>query len=163
MIREWLKADGRTCRFDSVTNMLEYRNSDGENVEEVREATPEEYAEYLSYFPDASQDEINRRNALAGQLTNALAALRTATADGVITPTEFGQANPLVQTALLGYRDYPYQSAEIDRLAFLVLSQVSFAYSLLLAQGGATSRALSNVILALEARVAALELKTVGL
>ena len=157
MIREWLRPSGNTVRFDTVTQCIEERNAEGENVVEIHAATEEDIAEYMSYYPEASQEEINARNALTSQLNDALLALRNATLDNVIAPEEFAGANPLVQVALKGYRDFPYESKEVDRLAFLVLSQVSFAYSLLLSQASVTIRALGAANLALELRVAALE------
>jgi hypothetical protein len=157
MIREWLRPDGTTARFDSVTEVIEYRNEEGVIVIEAHVADPDEKAEYLSFYPDATQDEVNARNAIAGELSAALAALRAATSDNVISPAEFIGANPLVQAALISYRDYPYEHKDVDRLAFLVLSQVSFAYSLLLAQSMTKAATVGQTLLVLNTKVAELE------
>jgi hypothetical protein len=157
MIREWLRPDGTTARFDSVTEIVEYRGADGEIVIEGHVADLDERAEYLSFYPDATQEEVNARNAIAGQLSTALSALRSATADNIISPAEFVGANPLVQAALLSYRDYPYEHKDVDRLAFLVLSQVSFAYSLLLAQSMTRAATVGQSLLVLNTKVAELE------
>jgi len=164
VIREWLRPDGNTVKYDTAAEALEIRDSAGEIVDTLHPASEEERAEYLSFYPSASQDEVNKRNALVGQLTNALYALRDATSDGTITQQEFQTVNPMVQIALLSYRAFPYKSEEADRLAFLVLSQVSHAYSLLLAQGAVLAQAnaaatlyLQTSITELQARVDALE------
>ena len=157
MIREWLRPDGTTARMDSVTEIIEYRDQAGVVVVEAHKADADERAEYLSFYPEATQDEVNARNAIAGELSTALSALRAATSDNVISPAEFIGANPLVQAALLSYRDYPYEHKDVDRLAFLVLSQVSFAYSLLLAQSMTKAATVGQSLLVLNTKVAELE------
>lgn len=157
MIREWLRVDGNRARFDTNTRLIQYLDASGEPLGTPRTCTEDELTEYISFFPDASQEEINARNDIGAKMYAALTALRNATADSTVTATEFRDANPLVQTALLAYRDYPYNHPEIDRLAFLVLSQVSYAYSMLLSVAGANQANLATTVLNYEIRIAALE------
>jgi hypothetical protein len=163
MIREWLRPDGVVVRYDSTTDYVELRDSSGAPLETPHPATDSERAEYYTFYPDATQEEMNAKSSITGQLMAALTSARNATADNTVTPQEFAEVNPLVQIALKAYRDYPYKHPEVDRLAFLVLSQVSYAYSLLLTSAAQRNAIITNNIFVFETRIAQLEAQVASL
>ena len=157
MIREWIRDNGTVARYDTVSQQIGLYSIEGENIDPFRAATDDERAEYLTFYPDASTDQINATTALNGLLSDTLTKLRDATADGSITPTEFATISPSVQAALTGYRDFNYKDADIDRLAFLVLSQVSLAYSIMLAGASTRLGLVTNTVLTFDTRLSEVE------
>ncbi len=164
MIREWLYFDGNTKRFDTNTRTVTLVNQAGEVVEPVRPATADDIAEYNSVFPGATQEEVNAKSAIMAELMALLGQLRDVTADGVINPQEFASLNVPVQTALRNYSAFQYEDSKIDKLAFLVVTQVSYAYSIMLTQAAVRQQQVLGTILSLsvtldeiKVRLAALE------
>lgn len=147
MIREWLELDGTTARFDTVSKIIEFLDSDGVNVVPTHQATEEEMARVLELFPEVGQDVINRRTAISSTLLSTLNLLRQATSDRVVTQEEFASLNPAVVGALTAYRDYPDSDPGVDKMVILLLTQVNFAYSMLLAQGAANALSLQTLVL----------------
>lgn len=150
MIRQWLELDGTYARFDTISKIIEYVDADGVNVVPTHQATEDELARVAELFPEVSVEVQTRKAAMASQLLSTLNALRTATADQVITPAEFAGLNPSVVATLTAYRDYPDSDPEIDKMVILLLTQINFAYSMLLAQGAKASSDLRDYVLEVE-------------
>jgi hypothetical protein len=163
MIREWLLPTGNIKLYDTVTKTVQVVTQAREIVEAVRPQTEDDLAEYLENFPSAPAEEIAAISVMSGQLMTALEALRIATLDGTVTPEEFTTANTPVQVALRNYSAFNYKSDAVDKLAFLVLTQVSYAYSMLLAAGSRSSAIQANAMLNLNVRIQAIELALEGI
>jgi hypothetical protein len=157
MIREWLLPTGNIKVYDTVTQTVQVVDQSRLIVEAVRPRNQDDLAEYLANFPSAPAEEITAISVMSGQLMAALEALRVATEDGSVTPTEFATANTPVQVALRNYSAFNYRSDTVDKLAFLVLTQVSYAYSMLLASGARSTGIQANAVLNLNVRAQGLD------
>jgi hypothetical protein len=163
MIREWLVFDGTIKRFDTNTRTVTVVNQEGEVLVPVRPATPDDLAEYASVFPDSSQEEINAKSAITAELMALLVQLRNVTADGVIVPQEFAALNAPVQNTLRNYSAFPYEDNKIDKLAFLVVTQISYAYSLMLTQAAARQQQVLESIISISAKLDEIEVRLTAL
>lgn len=157
MIREWLLPTGNIKVYDTVTQTVQVIDQNRLIVEPVRARTEDDLVEYLENYPSAPAEEIAAVGVMSGQLMAALEALRVATEDGSVTATEFATANTPVQIALRNYSAFNYRNDAVDKLAFLVLTQVSYAYSMLLAAGARTAATQSVAILNLNTRMQGIE------
>jgi hypothetical protein len=159
MIREWMTSDGLIKRIDTVTKTVFSVNSAGEVVDHVRPATEDELAEFYMLFPTATQEELVAKNGMNAELSELLNELREITSDNQISPQEFYGVAPKVQLVLKDYSAFGYKDANIDRLAFLVITQVSFAYSLLLAGASANSQQMLQSLIVLNRRMDEVEFR----
>jgi alkanesulfonate monooxygenase SsuD/methylene tetrahydromethanopterin reductase-like flavin-dependent oxidoreductase (luciferase family) len=137
MIREWIVDDNRIAVYDDISNVVYYRDTAGEVIEAVHPATDSEQAEYAARFPDVPAAQLQRKSVIVGLLSTALTALRASTADGVVTQAEFTANTPAVVAAMTAYSRYPDDDADVNKLALLIITQVSLAYASILTQSEA--------------------------
>jgi hypothetical protein len=163
MIVEWLSQSGNTARYDTAFNRISYIDPNREVVEPVRPATSDETAEYLSQFPETSQERTTAINDVAASLYSVLLGLRAATQDRVVTDAEFAELNPQIVTALTQYSNFEYSDEYVNKLAFLVVTQIVFAYSALLQAGKVSSGNLASYVISINNKVLALEAEVANL
>jgi len=157
MLVQWLAYDGNTVKFDTVSQRIYKTDSEGVVVEPVRDADATEIQEYYTLFPQASAQELQEKQTLIALLQNTLIGLRAATQDGVINEQEFISMNAPVQQALLAFSQYGRYDEDVNKLAFLILTQVAFAYSFLLGSSGVRYKSLYDYITGISQRVDDLE------
>lgn len=160
MIRDWLTADGKTKRYDTLSGHIVVLNFDGSVYESTKPASQDDLDEYYSIYPQYSLEENESRISMVSTIQSGVESIDNFLAIDGITIQQINDIYDQVKLCIDNYAQYQYFHQDVEHAINILISK-SFILQVKIAKELAQKNNLqTNTILNYEIRISNNEAST---